>query len=116
VGAGSHCDEGDVDYYGQTVPEGSVMMMLIASACRDHRQYPPDGHAFAIHREQRQHLAFGVGIHYCLGASLARLEGSIALEEILKRFPEWDVDLDSARWSSASAARGWETMPALLPR
>jgi len=60
------------------------MMMLIASACRDHRQYPPDGDAFAIHREQRQHLAFGVGIHYCLGASLARLEGSIALEEILK--------------------------------
>jgi len=56
------------------------MMMLIASACRDHRQYPPDGDAFAIHREQRQHLAFGVGIHYCLGASLARLEGSIALE------------------------------------
>ena len=116
MGAGSHCDEGDVDYYGQTVPEGSVMMMLIASACRDHRQYPPDGDAFAIHREQRQHLAFGVGIHYCLGASLARLEGPIALEEILKRFPEWDVDLDSARWSSASAARGWETMPALLPR
>jgi cytochrome P450 len=91
------------------------MMMLIASACRDHRQYPPDGDVFDIHREQRQHLAFGVGIHYCLGASLARLEGSIALEEILKRFPEWDVDLDGARWSSASAARGWETMPALIP-
>jgi cytochrome P450 len=87
----------DVDYYGQTVPEGSVMMMLIASACRDHRQYPPDGDVFDIHREQRQHLAFGVGIHYCLGASLARLEGSILLEEILKRIPEWDGDLDSAR-------------------
>jgi cytochrome P450 len=105
----------DVEYYGQTVPEGSVMMMLIASACRDHRQYPPDGDAFDIHREQRQHVAFGVGIHYCLGASLARLEGSIALEEILKRFPEWDVDLESARWSSASATRGWETLPASVP-
>ena len=72
------------------------MMMLIASACRDHRQYPPDGDAFAIHREQRQHLAFGVGIHYCLGASLARLEGSIALEEILKRFPERTSTLQCA--------------------
>src|SRR6187549_2703304 len=57
-----------------------------------------------LHVVQRQHLAFGIGIRYCLDASLAHLEGSIALEEILNRFPEWDVDLDSARWSSASAA------------
>ncbi len=105
----------DVDYYGRTVPEGSVMMMLIASACRDHRQYPPDGDVFDIHREQRQHLAFGLGIHYCLGASLARLEGRVALEEILKRFPEWGTDLQNARWASASAARGWDSMPALIP-
>jgi cytochrome P450 len=105
----------DVDYYGRTVPEGSVMMMLIASACRDHRQYPPDGDVFDIHRKPHQHLAFGLGIHYCLGASLARLEGRVALEEILKRFPEWGTDLQNARWASASAARGWDSMPALIP-
>ncbi|MBX7435588.1 cytochrome P450 [Mycobacterium sp. Y57] len=104
----------DVDYYGQTVPEGSVMMMLIAAACRDDRQFPPDGDVFDIHREPRQHVGFGVGIHYCLGAALARLEGCIALEEILKRFPEWDVDLENARMASSSTARGWDSMPALI--
>jgi len=51
---------------------------------------------FDIHREQRQHLGFSVGTHYCLGSALARLEGRIALEEILKRFPEWDVDMANA--------------------
>jgi cytochrome P450 len=59
--------------------------------------------------------ASGVGIHYCLGASLARIEGRIALEEILKRFPEWSVDLPNAQWSSSSIIRGWEAMPALIP-
>jgi cytochrome P450 len=104
----------DVDWYGQTVPEGSVMMMLIGAACRDHRQYPPDGDVFDIHREARQHLAFSVGTHYCLGSALARLEGRIALEEILKRFPEWDVDLEHAHLSPTSTVRGWEAMPAVI--
>ena len=75
------------------------MMMLIGAAVRDSRQFPPDGDVFDIHREQRQHLAFSVGTHYCLGSALARLEGRIALEEILKRFPEWDVDLTNAALS-----------------
>ena len=105
----------DVDYYGQTVPEGSSMVLLIASACRDQRQFPPDGDVFDIHRQPRQHVAFGVGIHYCLGAALARLEGRIALEEVLKRFPEWDIDLANARMSSSSTIRGWDSMPALIP-
>jgi cytochrome P450 len=105
----------DVEYYGTTVPEGSVLMMLIGAAVRDHRQFPPDGDVFDIHREQRQHLAFSVGTHYCLGSALARLEGRIALEEILKRFPEWDVDMTTASLSPTSTVRGWESMPALLP-
>ncbi|QLL06806.1 cytochrome P450 [Mycobacterium vicinigordonae] len=104
----------DVDYYGQTVPEGSVMMMLIGAANRDHRQFPPDGDVFDIRREPRQHLTFSVGTHYCLGSALARLEGRIALEEILKRFPEWDVDLTEAKLSPTSTVRGWETMPAVI--
>ncbi|HET6734105.1 cytochrome P450 [Mycobacterium sp.] len=104
----------DVEYYGQTVPEGSVMLMLIGAANRDHRQFPPDGEGFDIHRVARQHLAFSVGTHYCLGSALARLEGRIALEEILKRFPEWEVDLDNAALSPTSTVRGWDEMPAFI--
>jgi cytochrome P450 len=104
----------DITYYGQTVPEGSAMMMLIGAANRDHRQFPPDGDVFDIHREPRQHLSFSVGTHYCLGSALARLEGRIALEEILKRFPEWQVDLDRAALSPTSTVRGWDTMPAVI--
>lgn len=104
----------DAEWYGHTVPEGSVMMPLIASACRDDREFPPDGDQFDIHRQPRQHLAFSVGAHFCLGAALARLEARIALEEVFKRFPEWDIDTDNAHLSSASAVRGWESMPAFI--
>ena len=75
------------------------MMLLIGAANRDHRQFPPDGHVFDIRREPHQHLTFSVGTHYCLGSALARLQGRIALEEILKRFPEWDVDLSECKLS-----------------
>jgi cytochrome P450 len=104
----------DIEYHGQRVPEGSVMMMLIGAANRDHRQFPPDGDVFDIRREMHQHLTFSVGTHYCLGSALARLEGRIALEEILKRFPEWDVDIDQCKLSPTSTVRGWERMPAVL--
>jgi cytochrome P450 len=104
----------DVEYYGQTVPEGASMMMLIGSAVRDSRQFPPDGEVFDIHREQRQHLAFSVGTHFCLGSALARLEGRIALEEMLKRFPEWEVDLPNAKLSPTSTVRGWDSMPVFV--
>ncbi|SCX23807.1 cytochrome P450 [Mycolicibacterium fluoranthenivorans] len=105
----------DVEYYGQTVPAGSSMMMLIGAAVRDSRQFPPDGEVFDIHREQRQHLAFSVGTHFCLGSALARLEGRIALEEMLKRFPEWEIDLPNAALSPTSTVRGWDSMPACIP-
>ncbi len=105
----------DVEYYGQTVPAGASMMMLIGSAVRDSRQFPPDGEVFDIHREQRQHLAFSVGTHFCLGSALARLEGRIALEEMLKRFPEWEVDLPNATLSPTSTVRGWDSMPVFIP-
>ena len=67
------------------------MLFLVGSANRDDRRFP-DGDRFDIHREIGQHLTFGYGAHFCLGAALARLEGRVALEELLKRFPEWDVD------------------------
>jgi len=104
----------DVEYYGQTVPEGSAMLLLVGAANRDHRRFPPNGDVFDIHREQRSHMTFGAGTHFCMGNALARLEGRIALEEILKRFPEWEVDWDNARPSPTTAVRGWQSLPTFV--
>ena len=104
----------DVRLYDQTVPEGNVMMTLLGSACRDERQFGPDAGQFDIHRAARPHLTFSVGAHFCLGSALARLEGRVALEEILKRFPEWEVDMTNAKLSPTSTVRGWESVPALV--
>lgn len=104
----------DVELHGATVPEGAVMMLLVGSANRDDRRFP-DGDRFDIHRRVGQHLTFGYGIHFCLGAALARLEGRIALDEVLKRFPEWDVDTARAQLSPTSTVRGWETLPVTTP-
>jgi cytochrome P450 len=100
----------DVELHGMRVPAGSAMMCLSGSANRDDRQYP-DADRFDIHREIGQHLTFGYGIHYCLGAALARLEGRVALDEVLTRFSEWDVDWENARRAPTSTVRGWETLP-----
>ena len=104
----------DVEVQGQTVPEGSVMLFLVGAANRDDRRYP-DADRFDIGRDVGQHLTFGYGIHFCLGAALARLEGRVALDEVLQRFPDWEVDRDNARLSSTSTVRGWETLPAHVP-
>lgn len=103
----------DAEFQGQTVPAGSAILLLVGAANRDEAEFP-DGERFDIHRDTAGHLTFGYGPHFCLGASLARLEGRIALDEILNRFPEWDVDLTDARISPTSTVRGWETMPAVI--
>jgi cytochrome P450 len=96
---------------GETVPAGSAILALVGAANRDERQYGPDAESFDTTHEPRQHLTFGVGAHFCLGNSLARLEGRIALDEVLKRFPDWEVDYDRARRARTSTVRGWETLP-----
>jgi len=100
----------DAEYYGTTVPAGSAMLFLVGAANRDERRWS-DGDRFDIHRKVGQHLTFGYGVHFCLGASLARLEGRIALDEFLKRFPEWEVDYGGAKLAPTSTVRGWETLP-----
>lgn len=102
----------DVEFYGRTVPRGSAILTLVGAANRDERRFGEDAESFDVNRAPRQHLTFGVGAHYCLGNALARIEGRIALDEIMNRFPEWDVDVDSAVFSSSSAVRGWDSMPA----
>ena len=104
----------EIEYYGTTVPAGSPMLLSMASANRDPRRYDnPD--VFDITRPDTQHLTFGYGLHFCLGASLARLEGRVALDEMLNRFPEWEVDHDGMSLFPTSTVRGWETMPVILP-
>ena len=103
----------DVELHGRTVPAGSVMMFLTGSANRDDRRFP-DGDRFDVGREVGSHLAFGYGIHFCLGAALARLEGRVALEEVLKRFHEWDVDYDNIKMATTTTVRGWETLPTII--
>ncbi len=102
-----------VEIREQRLPEDSVVIVLVGSANRDDRRFP-DGDRFDIHRKGPPMLTFGQGIHFCLGAALARLEGRIALDELLSRFPEWDVDLAGARLSPTSTVRGWETLPVIV--
>ena len=102
----------DVEHHGQKVEEGSIMVLLTAAANRDEREFSePD--RFDIHRQISHHLSFGYGIHFCLGSHLARLEGRIALDEVLKRFPTWEVDWGRAKQAHTSTVRGWERLPVL---
>jgi cytochrome P450 len=102
-----------VEFHGQTVPAGSALLIMLASANRDERHFEnPD--RFDVNRRPGGHLSFGRGVHFCLGAPLARLEGRIALEEVLNRFPKWDIDIDNARRSRNSTVRGWDSMPAIV--
>jgi cytochrome P450 len=110
---GGRCVTRDVEYYGKTVPAGSTVMLLRGAANRDHRVFPPDGDVFDIHRRIGHHITFGYGIHFCLGAALARLEGRVALEEVLTRFPDWEVDREHAVLDS-SIVRGWRSLPTFV--
>jgi cytochrome P450 len=104
----------DAEFHGRVVPEGSAILTLIEAANRDERRFGDNAEIFDVTRAPRQHLTFGVGAHYCLGNALARIEGRVALDEILNRFPDWEVDLDAAVFSSSSAVRGWDSMPAYV--
>ncbi len=102
--------ERDMEVHGTIVPEGSTMLLLNGAANRDERHFTnPD--QFDVHRNEGSHLAFGFGLHFCLGAALARLEGRVALEEILQRWPAWEVDVDQGKMAHTASVRGWGYLP-----
>jgi cytochrome P450 len=104
----------DVELQGEIVPKDSKVLLLTGSAGRDEREFPePD--RFDIRRQMHNHVSFGYGIHFCVGAALARLEGRIALEETLRRFPKWEVDHDRAVRLHTSTVRGYAEVPIVLP-
>jgi cytochrome P450 len=100
----------DVEWYGQPIAEGNVLVLLNGSANRDDRRFP-NGDTFDIKRGVSRHLSFGYGLHFCLGANLARLEARVALDEVLQRWPHWEVDYDNAVQARTSTVRGWEKLP-----
>jgi cytochrome P450 len=100
----------DVELHGETLPAGSKVLLLTGSAGRDERAFP-DADRFDIHRDFDLHVSFGYGIHFCLGAALARMEGRIGLEETLRRFPEWEVDHDNVVRLHTSTVRGFAQVP-----
>ena len=104
----------DVEHHGQVVPEGSAILLLNGSGNRDDRKFP-DGDRLDVNRRIDHHLSFGYGLHFCLGAALARLEGRVALDEVLQRFPTWEVDWDHAVQARTSTVRGWESLPVITP-
>jgi cytochrome P450 len=103
----------DTQVRGQTIREGERIHMLFAAANRDESVFPDPDH-FDPSRDPNPHFSFGLGIHFCLGASLARMELRVALEELLTRFP--DHALDPERWErqASDTNRGFVRLPARL--
>ena len=89
------------------------MILLLGAGNRDPERFP-EPETFDVGRRGRQAFTFGLGHHFCLGAALARMEGTIALEEILKRWPTWKVDRDAAQLAETATVRGWEKLPLIV--
>jgi cytochrome P450 len=100
----------DVELHDTVIPRGSRISLLNGSGDRDERHFP-DPDTFDVRRVIDRHLAFGYGTHFCIGAALARLEGRVALEETLRRYPTWDVDESRLDRVHTSTVRGYASVP-----
>jgi cytochrome P450 len=94
------------------VPKGEPVLVTLAAADRDPERFT-DPDAFDIHRPENPHIAFGYGVHYCLGASLARMEGQIAIGTLLRRLPHLRLAIDPGQlvWRPGVVIRGVQHLP-----
>lgn len=100
----------DREWHGVTIPAGSPVLIVTGAASRDPRAYDePD--RFDIARQAPLGIGFGHGIHYCIGAHLARLEGKVAFTELYRRWPRLQADLDSVQWVHMSNVAGPSSVP-----
>ena len=100
----------DVELHGQTLRRGDYVLQILGSANRDPARFPaPD--QFDITRQPNPHVAFGFGVHFCLGAPLARLEAPIAIETILRRLPQLRLATESVQWHEHGLLRGLQSLP-----
>lgn len=100
----------DVTMRGVTMPKGSRVLMLTGAANHDERQYP-DPDRFDIDRPAHLSLGLGHGIHFCLGASLARMEGRVGIEEFARRFPKYEIDESRVTRVHMSNVHGFSSVP-----
>jgi cytochrome P450 len=103
----------DLELGGAKIPAGANVMPIIGSANRDEAQFP-DGERFDVRRDTSGHLGFGFGIHFCLGASLARLEARVALEELLARYAGFERAGDRVEYIDSFLLRGPRRLPLRL--
>jgi cytochrome P450 len=104
----------DVEFEGGVLPAGNPVVCIMASANRDERRFP-DPDRFDVRRAPAGIMTFSFGLHFCLGAALARLQGRVALEEVLLRFPEWTVVDDGSVLEPTSTTRGYKSLPVVVP-
>jgi cytochrome P450 len=104
----------DVELHGSRMPEGSRVLLLNGATGRDGRKFP-DPDRYDVRRAIDVHLGFGYGRHICLGASLARLESRIALEEFLRRFRDWEIPADGIERMHSSNVRGFAGLALEVP-
>jgi cytochrome P450 len=103
----------EVTLHGVTIPVDSIVLLLTGAAARDERVFA-DPDRFDVRREMQHHVSFGYGIHFCVGAALARMEGRVALGETLKRFPTWELDADNVVRQHTSTVRGYSGVRILV--
>jgi cytochrome P450 len=101
----------DVEIEGTTIPKGRKVMLLYASANRDEREFGPDAEECDITRKIRRQMTFSYGPHHCIGAAAARLQGRIAIEELLARCPDFVVDAEAGRYAPGAFVRRFESLP-----
>ena len=104
----------DVELHDRTIPAGKRVALVFGAANRDERRWA-DPDTFEVTRPSKRNLAFGEGIHHCLGAPLARLEGRVVLEELVRTMPDFSLDGPVER-TSTYTTRGFESLPLVVER
>ncbi len=110
VGAVPRVVASELDIAGTVLKQGDRVYALANAANRDPRQFP-DPDRLDVTRRPNRHLAFGHGIHFCLGAALARIEAQIAFGELTRRFPDMELAADSFEWHDSLILRGLKKLP-----
>jgi cytochrome P450 len=100
----------DLELDGARIGKGERVLVMLAAANRDPAQFP-DPDRLDVGRNERRHLAFGLGPHFCLGAALARLEGQIAIATLAEQFPGMRLATEAPEWTPSVFFRGLRTLP-----